>query len=139
MYTGIKRTGKKELQTGSVLDAFSISYLKTTFTAGEVLGGQRLVKSEGNQVFYFNPNDADAFKQIGITHQAALTGKPIEVITEGVYENSGFSFTPDTVYYAASNGLFTSVIPTTGVLLRIGYTINATTIKIDISEPFFLI
>lgn len=109
------------------------------YTAGTILGGQRVVMISGGQAVYFDPtNDNNAGKHLGMTVSAANAGEEVGVADNGTITNPGWNLTPDAVYYAAPAGMITAIIPTSGLFQRVGVAVNNNTLKLDFSEPISL-
>ena len=109
------------------------------FVAGENLGGHRLVQSIGSQVFYFDASNISGYgKQLGMTSQSAVTGANINVILIGIVNNPGWGLITDSIYYASTNGLITTTIPTSNLDVRIGVAIDSNTLRLEISDQVIL-
>lgn len=111
-----------------------------TYTAGEILGGQRLVMLKDGKAFYYditNENNLGTF--IGITNQSSVTDTDIDVYGFGQVINFGWGLTPNATYYAGTNGQMTTTAPTLGILQRIGVAVDANTLRMQLSEPLILI
>jgi hypothetical protein len=52
--------------------------------------------------------------------------------------NSVGLFVADTVYYAGANGLLTSVVPVSGILAKIGVSVDADNIDVSLSQPIII-
>ena len=77
-----------------------------TYTAGEALSGQRLVKIVSGEAFYYSPESSGELA--GITKTAANQGEPVEIVLGGEVNSQGWGLTADTRYYANTNGAITA-------------------------------
>ena len=111
--------------------------LISTYTAGQTLGGQRVVMVSGGKAFYFNPlNDLNIGKVLGITNQSATLNSQIDVVTGGSVVDIGWGLITDSIYYAGFNGTITTMLPISPfVFQRIGVATDANTLKLEFSEP----
>lgn len=114
--------------------------VQATFTAGEALGGHRVVMIDSDTAIYFDPSDEEnAGRVLGLTSSAASLGESVNVVSMGKLNNPGWSLTPGTVYYASSTGNITSTPPSTGISIRVGVAVDSDTLDVHISEPYILI
>lgn len=120
-------------------EIISGSAIEQTYSAGAAVGGQRVVMLNGGTAIHFDPIEANVGFVLGISNNAAGIGDPVKVIMEGSMVSVGWGLTPNTVYYASSTGLLTTVVPITGVLQRVGVAVDANTLQIRFSEPIILI
>jgi len=105
-------------------------------TAGETLGGQKLVRAASGLAMLANSATlAHASAVVGITTGAAVNGAAVSVQREGTMTDPSFSFTPGQPVYVNGNGVLSSVIPTSGFVLQVAVAITATTIAISIKQP----
>ena len=111
------------------------------FTAGETLGGQRLVMLINNKAHYFDPTDDNNIgKELGITNQSAIINSLVDVVIGGVITDIGWGLTPNFIYYAGVNGTITTVLPTAPFIFqRIGVAIDSNSLKLEFSEPISII
>jgi len=108
------------------------------YTAGEILGGQRVVMLQGGKVVYNDPSDENnAGKLIGITNQASLADQKVYVVSLGIITNMA-NLIQDEIYYADLNGTITNTPVMNGILQRIGIAIDANNLKLEFSEPLIL-
>ena len=98
-----------------------------TITAPITLGGNRAVTILG---YADNLNNATINKFIGITNNAANSGSPVTIVTNG--EVSGFSgLIPNDSVYISTNGTLSYSVPNSGYIQKIGVVLNSTTILIN--------
>lgn len=115
-----------------------ITQVEETFTAGEILGGQRLVVLISGKVYLFDPTiDSNADRIIGFTKTSAILNGSVVVIKEGIVNS--LSLVQNNTYYGVASGLITSTIPTSGILIRVGIALDSSTLQINKSEPIILI
>jgi membrane-associated protease RseP (regulator of RpoE activity) len=89
------------------------------------------------KVYLFDPTDESHYdKIIGISLNSAILNDPVNIITSGEMITSGL--TPDSQYYAGLGGVLTTTIPTTGVQVRVGYSIDSNKMFIKIQEPIII-
>lgn len=127
--------------SGTVVNPYAGGVSVITYTAGENIGGQKVVMINAGKAFLFDPTDDNNIgKQIGISNQAAILNDPIDVIEVGQVISAGWGLTTDAIYYAGINGTITTTEPT-GVFVfqRIGVAIDSNTLKLEFSEPISII
>jgi hypothetical protein len=101
------------------------------------LGSPRLLVLDSGKVYLFDPTDESHYdKIIGISLNSAIINDPVNIITSGEMITSGL--TPDSQYYAGLGGVLTTTIPTTGVQVRVGYSIDSNKMFIKIQEPIII-
>ena len=113
--------------------------LEEDFVAGANLGGNRLVYILAGVVYHFDYTDISLWgKLLGFTKASATIGSTVTVVKAGKMVNPGWGLTPDTVYYADSNGLITATPPTSNLDIPVGLAIDANTLEINIFEQVIL-
>lgn len=109
-----------------------------TLTAGETLGGQRVVYVENGSAFYADSSDvADVGKVTGITTGAANSGDQVTVQVGGEMAEAGWAWVPGPIYFT-STATLTQTIPATGFIQRVATTVSATKILISVGTPTLL-
>lgn len=99
------------------------------------LGGLRAVTIYAGAYKYADPSEA--LSVVGITRGATAAGGVVSVCTSGMLD--GFTgLIPSGVIYLAAGGIITQVVPTTGIMHRLGQAITASQINIVIS-PFIIL
>ena len=109
------------------------SITQKIYTAGEAIGGQRVLMVSGGKAFYFDPSDMDNYdKVIGMSMHASVLNDNINVMQEGVITIGGL--TADATYYTTSGGLITTTVPTSGILQKVGVALNTSDLIIEFSQ-----
>lgn len=103
-------------------------------TAGEILGGGKLVYLSGGKFYLYNANNiALADLAFGITKGAAAIDADVSVQYIGIFTEVGLGLTPNIEYYAGINGLLTNN-PTYATVTSVGIAITNNSIKIEIQS-----
>lgn len=118
--------------TGSALDIISC-------TAGEALGGQRVVYASGaNDVSHASSsNVAHIGKIVGITVGAVVNGAVASVRNAGEMIDVSFAFVPGPVYFNAT-GVLTQTQPVVGFIQQVAVAVSATKIVVGLGLPITL-
>lgn len=114
--------------------------LVATKTAGETISAGKAVYLDTATVVKLSDHSVlSRQKCIGVAKTAATLSNPIEVITDGIFEDAIFSgFTINEPIFVGSNGTLTQVPPTSGVLLEAGYYLGENKIEVEIKRPIIL-
>lgn len=114
--------------------------LVVTKTAGETISAGKAVYLDTATVVKLSDHSVVARQKcIGVAKTAATLGNPIEVITDGVFEDAIFSgFTINEPIWVGTSGTLTQTPPTSGVLLEAGYYLGENKIEIEIKRPIIL-
>ena len=108
-------------------------------TAGENLGGHRVVIASNGEAFYADSSDADDVGLVrGITVGAANDGDLATVQVYGPMVEPSWTWTPDLPIYFTSSGVLTQTLPTSGFLQQVAVAETATKIFIDLQIPIVL-
>jgi hypothetical protein len=100
--------------------------------AGQNLSSGRVVYIQAGKAYYFNPDDVSLYgKSFGITTQAALQDGNVSVQMFGVMYWPDNNLSAGSVYYAGSQGQFTTDPNSLHVLQRIGHAIAQDKFKIQ--------
>lgn len=111
----------------------------TTLTAGEVLGGNRVVAAMSGGAFHASNETANHAKAaLGLTTESALSGAPVGVQFSGVMDEPGWTWPADSPLFLGTNGMLTSVAPTTGFVRQVAWAVTATRILITPQPPIIL-
>lgn len=105
--------------------------------AGETLHGRRIVRAVGGALFA--PSlavVAHAEQCIGLVTQAGSAGALLRVRTAGRYTDPAWSWSPGAIY-CGDEGVLTQTPPAVGWVLKVATAVDATTIDIDIDNPFY--
>lgn len=110
-----------------------------TGTAGENLGGGKLVYLNAGKFYLYDANNASlADLAFGITKTAAAINASVDVQMSGVFTEVGLGLTPDTDYFAGTNGLLvTNSTPYTTSTL-VGIAMTADSLKIEIQQSIII-
>lgn len=131
LYPSIKLVNDRFAQLGSPGATVVVQ-----MTAGEALGGQKVVRSaSGSAMLATSATAAHGAAVIGITTGAATSGAQVGVQCAGLMTDPSFSFTPGGAIYCGTNGVLTQSVPTSGFILQVGVAISATSIMIKICQP----
>ena len=105
-------------------------------TAGENLGGNRVIVVLGDLAFYADKDNLSHVDKVrGISTEAFTTGNIGCVQIGGFMQDPSWSWTPDLPVFLSNNGLLTQTVPTTGFILQLGVADTATRILIDLKMP----
>lgn len=75
----------------------------------------------------------------GITLQAAIAGDPVEVVSQGLVEHLGWTFTAGQSVFLGSAGALTQTLPGDAVFAKVlGVAITPTRIAVDFQPAIFL-
>jgi len=125
-----------EFNTGNVTITNNYGADTVAITAAENLGGHRIITVEG---YYASKDTAsDKFKVLGMTTGAVSSGSEATVQVSGFITESGWNFTVGNPIFLSTNGHITQTAPTTGFCQIVAKPKTATTIFIEINEPFIL-
>lgn len=114
------------------------SLVEITAEAGEDLGYPRAVTIENGIAFLFDPEvEANAYKTIGVTKNAASEGDSATIVLIGQF-STGNSILQGSIYYASANGVLTTT-PPTGVIQKIGIAKTNDLLIVNMSTPFITI
>lgn len=105
--------------------------LVATGTAGEVLGGHRVVRFDSSGLVWYADKDSAALgpHAVGITTGAVSLGAIATVTLTGKVVEGSWAWAAGPVWLG-DDGQMTQTPPTTGVLVQIGLAINATTLQV---------
>jgi hypothetical protein len=105
-----------------------------TFTAGQIINGQKLLMLINGLAYHFDPTvEANFDKVIGFAKNAVLLGESIDVLREGIVDS--LPLVEGNVYYAGPDGAITDTPPSTGIALRVGIAKSDHELVINFSEP----
>lgn len=109
-----------------------------TGIAGEPLGGHRMVttNASGHYVHASNANPAHAGRVVGITTGAAAQGATVTIQPIGSITESAWAWVPESVLFLGANGQLSATPPASGFVQIIGYAQTATTIYLQLYQPF---
>ncbi len=101
--------------------------------AGETMGSPRIVMIKEGRAFLFDPSNEDNYERsVGINLNSVVAGTTASILRLGILKTSGL--TPQVFYYAGANGVLTTILPTTGIFLKVGLAIDDKNLFVDFSE-----
>ena len=104
-------------------------------TSGQALSAGRLTTITDSGAFYFDPTDAAQYgKAVGITGSAVGIGDAVEVHCNGVVPLVGAGFTPGQRFWAGPNGTLLTSPPSSGLVVPVGYAIDADNLFVQIES-----
>lgn len=109
-----------------------------TGIAGEPLGGHRMVttNASGQIIYASNTAAAHAGRVVGITTGAAAQGATVTIQPIGSITESAWAWVPESVLFLGANGQLSATPPASGFVQIIGYAQTATTIYLQLYQPF---
>lgn len=108
---------------------------KITVIAAASLSAGRLVTVDENGATYFDPSDVSLYgKAVGITKHAAVATAQIDIVAAGKVELVGAGYTPGSKFWAGPNGTLVSTAPVSGLIVPVGYAIDADTLFVQIES-----
>jgi len=113
------------------------AYTRVTRTAGEALGGHRVVRQYLDGAVYYASNTSDSHKHavLGITVGAVESGNTATVQTYGELLEPSWTWTPGLPIFLTTNGQLSQTAPSSGFVLIIGTAQTATQVFINIKQP----
>lgn len=110
-----------------------------SFPAGTNLSGHRVVQLVDNSAVVLSSTDALAScAAIGVTEGAASVGTEARVRVRGLLQEPSWSWLVGRPVFCGLNGLLTQEAPMTGFSLIVGVATSATSIYIDVKQPYIL-
>lgn len=103
-------------------------------TAATAISAFQVVEQTAAGIQPYNPTIANPLDVFGVAVTAGAAGSTIDVITDGI-ASGATGLTPGATYYAAAGGSMTTVQPTTGLLVVIGYASSATELVVQVGDP----
>lgn len=109
-------------------------------TAGEALGGHRVVVLRGGLVWHADPfSAADAGLVVGVTTGAASALALAQVQTHGILTEPSWAWTPDQPLYLAAAGTLAHTPPDGAAWVQaLGFAAAADTLYINLDTPFLI-
>ncbi len=107
-------------------------------TAGENLSALRVVMPSPSGAIYADASSILTSKLLGITTTSATAGQAVQVKVSGIVSDALWSWVPNDTIWLGSNGMLTSIPPSSGVAARVGIAMTATSIAIQIHQPIVL-
>lgn len=111
--------------------------MQLTRTAGEVLGGHRIVRlnADGEAIYADCETVADASVVLGMTVGAADSGADVDIQTEGELIEPSWDWNPDLPIFLSTMGQLTQSEPVTGFVLQVAIPTGIDRAFIRIGEP----
>ena len=108
-----------------------------TYTAGEALGGHRVVKADAaGQAVYATNTDLPSQHLLGVTTGAASMGAAVSVQRFGDMIEPSWSWTPNLPIFLGTNGLLTQAYPAgASLVIIVGFAITPTSVMLAVREP----
>jgi hypothetical protein len=109
-------------------------------TAGEDLGGHRVVISSGGNLYYANTtNLLHKNRVVGLTLGAVSTGVVSSYLKEGLITEPSWAWNTSLPVYLADNGLLTQTpVNVTGFVMIVGMPASSTSLYISFQPPIIL-
>lgn len=108
-----------------------------TLPAGATIHGLRAVRASSGQLYHPDIEEPDHAEQVvGIAMQSGNTGTSLQVRAAGRMTEPSWTWGAGAVYCGA-DGVLTQTPPAAGWILKVGTSLNATTLLVDIDNPFF--
>lgn len=106
-----------------------------TCTAGEIIGGDKLVKIINGKIYVASNTDIETSYGpiIGFTSNAVNQDETVVVKNKDIIDYA--LITSGTTYFLGENGDITNIAPSSGILQVIGFGIDTNKIMIDIGLP----
>lgn len=105
-----------------------------TATAGENLSAGRAVVIDTAQAYYFQPtNPAHIGRVVGVTKTSATAGASVNIQTGGIVTDAAFTFAPDLPIFSGNDGELTETPPAAGIVQKVGVSIAANQILLNIN------
>ncbi len=109
--------------------------------ADGAIGSQRVLKSSataGKASYADKGNIADAAIVLGISRNAAADGSAVNIQYNGKMDDGAWTWAPQSPIYCGVSGVLTDAIPTSGMVIQVGTALSATSILVNIKQPFIL-
>ena len=101
-----------------------------TATAGEALGGNRVVYIAGDGKAYHANPDATSLLVSGLSKGAAALGAVVTIQLEGIFTEPTWTWSAAPVFLSTT-GLLTQTVPTSGYCFQVGTPVGPTSIRIE--------
>lgn len=103
----------------------------TLVTAATAIGAGRVVTLLPDGAHYFDPTIPNYGKAVGVSKHAAGAGDDLAIALIGPVVLVGAGYTPGARFWAATNGTLTTTPPTAGVVVPVGYAVDADTLLVQ--------
>lgn len=123
-----------------VSESTAAPYLALTGTAGEVLGGHRIVVDSLGSLYYASTtNLAHVNKVVGVTMNAVALGLSVAYVKDGLIVEPSWTWNTALPVYLGTNGLLTQTQNnTTGFTMIIGNPVSSTSLYVSLKTPILL-
>lgn len=107
------------------------------YTAGENLGGHKLVVIDNSEKAYYadTMNTSHLNKVVGITINAAMRNTAADIQTYGILSEPSWNWDILKPVFAGFNGTLTQLVPSVGFIQQVATVISPTKIFINIRAP----
>lgn len=107
----------------------------TEAEAAVTLSAGRLITLDDTGARYFDPTTVLSYgKAVGVTNNAALAGDIVQITTIGPVVLAGMGYTPGQRFWAGPNGTLVTTPPSSGLVVPVGYAIDADTLNVQIES-----
>lgn len=108
-------------------------------TAGEALGGHRMVRITGGKAMYADARFADHGDDVfGMTTQAAALDDAVQIVTYGQITEPSWAWAPEEPLFLSQDGLLSQTPdPSMAFDLIVGFAETSTTILLDVSQAIY--
>jgi hypothetical protein len=129
-----------ESQSGGIVEeALSSRVLKSSLIADEVISALRIVyQTSSNHAALADYQNGSKKDAVGISLTSANIGGSVDVLFFGRVEDSFFNFPLNDNLFLGNNGIITNVTPVSDYSVRIGKSLGAGAIFINIERPIIL-
>ena len=121
-------------------DGTGSTSLDSVYTAGETLGGHRVVIVAPDGLVYHASSAvvSECGRVVGITSGAVAAGSPATVVSDGVMEESSWNWESGSSIYFDHNGVLTQTVPAAGYIQQVAIARSITGIIVQIYAPLAL-
>jgi hypothetical protein len=134
------KTSDENFATGWAAVTAVAALLQQDLTLGETVSAYRMVYADLDGKIYAASSDDVLTAQAvrGITTQAGDEDDAVNVVLTGEVTNGGWAWTGNQDLFLGVDGIVTNVPPTSGFSLRVGYSVTATKMVVDIGGVIIL-
>jgi hypothetical protein len=112
----------------------------TLYVAAAPLSGHiAVVLDATGQITPADASDASHHAVAGLTTQSGTTGASVEVISKGILEHNGWTFTPGAPVFLGLAGAITQTLPPTALFSKVlGVAVSPTRVSVDFQPAIFI-